>query len=101
MYFNTVSKNIVRFLEMLFHRSYFSRNRQIEPSKYMYRNNKASHLSEKFNHPGVKVLEAGSKFVIGTNYKNHFDKANYIGIDVHAGDNVEIVGDVHKLTSFF
>ena len=86
---------------MLHHLPYFLRKPQIEPPKYMFRTNWAPRLSEKFNHSGMKVLEVGSRVVKGAKYKNHFDKANYICIDVHAGDNVEIVGDVHKLTSFF
>ena len=49
----------------------------------------------------MKVLEVGSRVVTGANYKSHFDKVNYIGSDVHAGDNVDIVGDVHRWTSFF
>ena len=67
----------------------------------MSRTNWAPHVSEKFNHPSMKVLEVGSRVVTGASYKSLFDKVNYIGFDVHAEDNIDIVDDVHKLISFF
>jgi 2-polyprenyl-3-methyl-5-hydroxy-6-metoxy-1,4-benzoquinol methylase len=30
-----------------------------------------------------------------------FDKANYIGFDFYPGENVDIVGDAHKLSTYF
>jgi hypothetical protein len=59
------------------------------------------YLSENFNKPGVRVLEIGSRVVTGANFRNKFDKADYIGFDFHDGENVDIVGDAHKLSSYF
>lgn len=59
------------------------------------------YLSELFNKPGVRVLEVGSRVVTGENFREKFDKADYIGFDFHAGENVDIVGDAHKLSKYF
>ena len=58
-------------------------------------------LSEKFNKPETRILEIGSRVVTGANFKEKFGKSKYIGFDIHEGDNVNIVGDVHKLSSYF
>tara|TARA_B100001287_G_scaffold276429_1_gene287221 strand:+ start:2245 stop:2967 length:723 start_codon:yes stop_codon:yes gene_type:complete len=59
------------------------------------------YLSEHFNKPGVRVLEVGSRVVTGANFREKFDKADYIGFDFYAGENVDIVGDAHKLSTYF
>lgn len=59
-------------------------------------------IIETFNRPGVEILELGSREVTGiSNTRNSFDKANYTGFDYHPGNNVDIVGDVHKLSTYF
>jgi ubiquinone/menaquinone biosynthesis C-methylase UbiE len=59
-------------------------------------------LVEHFNLQGIEILEIGSREVTGeSNARKIFDKANYTGFDYHAGNNVDIVGDVHKLSSYF
>lgn len=60
-----------------------------------------NYLSDHFNKPGVRVLEIGSRVVTGSNFRNKFDKANYVGFDFHDGENVDIVGDAHKLSTYF
>ena len=32
---------------------------------------------------------------------DNFNKSEYIGFDYYAGDNVDVVGDAHKLSSYF
>jgi len=60
------------------------------------------HLYEMGNKPGMKVLEIGSREVTGaSNARNEFAKAEYVGFDYYPGDNVDIVGDAHKLSSYF
>jgi len=59
------------------------------------------YLSDNFNKPGLRVLEVGSRVVTGSNHRNKFDKTEYVGFDFHPGDNVDIVGDAHKLSSYF
>lgn len=59
------------------------------------------YLSENFNKPGMRVLEVGSRNVTGANFPDKFDNAEYVGFDFHSGENVDVVGDAHKLSSYF
>lgn len=59
------------------------------------------YLSEHFNKPGLRVLEIGSRVVTGANFRDKFDKAIYVGFDFHNGENVDIVGDAHNLSTYF
>ena len=58
-------------------------------------------LVEHFNKKNVRILEIGSRNVTGTNLRLKFSQANYVGFDFYAGENVDIVGDAHKLSSYF
>lgn len=60
-----------------------------------------TYLSSHFNRPGMRVLEIGSRNVTGTNLRSRFSKAEYVGFDLYAGENVDVVGDAHRLTSYF
>ncbi len=54
------------------------------------------------NKPGMKVLEIGSREVTGeSNAREGFSNAEYVGFDYYAGNNVDVVGDAHKLSSYF
>ena len=54
------------------------------------------------NKPGLRILEVGSREVTGTsNARNRLSKAEYVGFDYYAGPNVDVVGDAHKLSSYF
>jgi ubiquinone/menaquinone biosynthesis C-methylase UbiE len=60
------------------------------------------YLYEIGNKPGMRVLEIGSREVTGTsNARNEFSEAKYVGFDYYSGDNVDVVGDAHKLSSYF
>ena len=49
--------------------------------------------------PGLRVLEVGSRNVTGTIRRDTFpDPAEYVGMDVREGPNVDVVGDVHRLS---
>ena len=61
----------------------------------------ANYLGEHFNKPGMRVLEIGSRVVTGANHRNTFNNADYVGFDFHKGENVDIVGDAHKLRTYF
>jgi hypothetical protein len=63
--------------------------------------NWVDYLSENFNKKGLRVLELGSRNVTGTNLRNRFSEADYVGFDFYAGENVDVVGDAHKLSSYF
>lgn len=58
-------------------------------------------LSERFNKPGCRILEMGSRVVTGANLSDRFDKADYTGFDIYEGPNVDVVGDAHRLSSYF
>lgn len=58
-------------------------------------------LSERFNKPGMRVLEIGSRNVTGANRRGRFSAAEYVGFDFYAGENVDIAGDAHQLSSYF
>jgi ubiquinone/menaquinone biosynthesis C-methylase UbiE len=54
------------------------------------------------NRPGMKILEIGSREVTGKfNYREDLSRAEYVGFDYYPGRNVDVVGDAHKLTSYF
>ena len=54
------------------------------------------------NKEGLRVLEIGSREVTGpSDARQQFSKAQYVGFDYYAGRNVDIVGDAHRLSSYF
>lgn len=59
------------------------------------------HLSDQFNKPGMRVLEIGSRNVTGANFRHLFSKAEYVGFDYMDGENVDVVGDAHRLPEYF
>ncbi len=61
-----------------------------------------SYLYELANKPGMRVLEIGSREVcMPSDARQQFDQAEYVGFDYYAGNNVDVVGDVHQLSSYF
>jgi SAM-dependent methyltransferase len=61
-----------------------------------------NYLFEIGNKPGIRILEIGSREVAGVSHaRRGFDKAQYVGFDYYPGRNVDIVGDAHKLSSYF
>jgi SAM-dependent methyltransferase len=60
------------------------------------------YLYEMGNKDGMRILEIGSREVTGpSNARKAFSKAEYIGFDFYPGNNVNVVGDAHKLSSYF
>lgn len=57
-------------------------------------------LEKRFNKEGMDILEVGSREVDGS-IRSLFTKANYIGFDLYAGANVDVIGDAHKLSDYF
>lgn len=49
----------------------------------------------------LRLLEIGSRNVTGQVRKELFPNTDYVGFDIHAGDNVDVVGDAHQLSSYF
>ena len=57
-------------------------------------------LSDSYDKPGVRVLD-GSRNVTTTNLRSAFSHAEYVGFDFYPGENVDVVGDAHRLSSYF
>jgi SAM-dependent methyltransferase len=54
------------------------------------------------NKQGMRILEIGSREVTGKSCaRREFSNAKYIGFDFYPGNNVDVVGDAHKLSSYF
>ena len=60
------------------------------------------YLYEIGNKPGMSILEIGSREVTGESIaRKEFSMAKYVGFDYYSGRNVDVVGDAHKLSSYF
>jgi SAM-dependent methyltransferase len=73
-------------------------------SKMFRHNNQWEKLFELGNKDGLRILEIGSREVTGKRkdiVRGHLSKATYVGFDFYSGDNVDIVGDAHKLSTYF
>jgi len=67
-------------------------------------NNQWEKLFELGNKEGFRILEIGSREVTGERkefVRSNLKNATYIGFDFHPGNNVDVVGDVHKLSKYF
>lgn len=69
--------------------------RVVPHSKWM------TYLSRTFNRRGARILEVGSRNVTGNVSRAPFSAADYVGFDFYKGENVDVVGDAHKLSSYF
>lgn len=50
----------------------------------------------------LRVLEIGSREVTGPSQaRSRFANADYVGFDFYPGPNVDVVGDVHRLSTYF
>lgn len=78
----------------------FRKNR-ISPPENVSHSDWVDFLSTTFNKNGIRILELGSRNVTGANLRSRFSNADYIGLDFYAGENVDVVGDAHKLSSYF
>ncbi len=54
------------------------------------------------NKKGMRVLEIGSREVTGgSDARAAMHNAKYVGFDFYPGKNVDVVGDAHKLSTYF
>lgn len=71
-------------------------------SKLVSHQNWKKHLYSIGNKPGMRILEVGSREVTGKSHdRNEFSSAEYVGFDFYPGANVDVVGDAHRLSSYF
>lgn len=60
------------------------------------------YLYANFNKKGLRILEIGSREVTAeSEARERFSNATYVGFDYYDGNNVDVVGDAHKLSSYF
>lgn len=77
-------------------------NQEIKQPIHVGHSKWLDYLVELGNKEGMRILEVGSREVTGISYaRTKFDKAEYIGFDYYPGSNVDVVGDVHQLSSYF
>lgn len=80
----------------------FYLHKDVQSPQFISHQTQLDFLAELGNKKGLKILEVGSREVTGkSNARKMFSEANYTGFDFYAGDNVDIVGDAHKLSSYF
>ncbi len=96
-----VAKQLARFYGFLSTLPFRFRNNKISKPENVSNANWVDYLSKTFNRKGLRVLELGSRNVTGANLRNRFSNADYVGVDFYAGENVDVVGDAHKLSSYF
>jgi hypothetical protein len=86
----------------LFDKNFLSKD--VPLSKTFKHSNQWEMLFEYGNKEGLKILEIGSREVKGKRkefVRGNLSKATYVGFDFYPGDNVDVVGDAHKLSSYF
>ena len=88
------------FIESRFDKRYLLKN--VPMSDRVSHKNWQNYLYEIGNKPGTRILEIGSREVTGeSRAREKFSKAEYVGFDYYPGRNVDVVGDAHKLSSYF
>ena len=71
-------------------------------SKIVSHQNWQKYIYKIGNNQGMRILEIGSREVTGqSNARKEFSNAKYIGFDLYPGNNVDVVGDAHKLSNYF
>lgn len=78
-----------------------ARRSEVAPPRLVAHRQWGGYLSEHFNKPGLRVLELGSRNVTGVNLRSLFSEADYTGFDFYPGENVDVVGDIHRLSACF
>lgn len=88
------------FLESRFDKRFLAKN--VPMSNRVSHKNWQQYLYQLGNKPGMKILEIGSREVTGASTaRQAFAQASYTGFDFYPGRNVDVVGDAHKLSSYF
>lgn len=87
-------------LESKFDKEYLMSD--VPMSRMVSHQNWQKYLYEAGNRKGIRVLEIGSREVTAKSAaRAEFSNAEYVGFDYYPGTNVDVVGDVHKLSSYF
>ena len=83
----------------LFDKQYLSKD--VPLAKIAHHKKWMPYVAEFGNKKGMKILEIGSRWVTGDYFKPYFSEAEYVGFDYYPGKNVDVVGDAHKLSTYF
>lgn len=94
-------RNIARLLSVFADLPFVFRKHVIPEPRLVSHTKWADYLAGQFNKKGMKVLEIGSRNVTGANLRHRFSNAAYVGFDFYPGENVDVVGDAHQLSSYF
>lgn len=73
----------------------------VPEDKDINHDNWQKYLLKNFDHEGFDVLEIGSRVVTGSHFGQKFKHAHYVGFDYYDGENVDVIGDAHELSSYF
>jgi SAM-dependent methyltransferase len=77
-------------------------NKEVHAPKKVGHTQWAEYIYEIGNKPGMRILEVGSREVTkASDARYKLSKAEYVGFDYYPGHNVDVVGDAHKLSSYF
>ena len=88
------------YLERFFDKSYLAKD--VAAPRFVGHQQWQEYLYGVGNKKGLKILEIGSREVTAqSNARKRFANAEYTGFDFYKGNNVDVVGDAHKLSSYF
>lgn len=73
----------------------------VPEDKDINHDNWQQYLLDNFDREGFEILEVGSRVVTGSRFGQNFKRASYTGFDYYPGENVDVVGDAHRLSSYF
>ena len=96
-----MARRLARFYGLLATLPFRFRKSEIPGPANVSHENWVGYLSKNFDRKGSRILELGSRNVTGTNLRGCFSNADYVGFDFYAGENVDVVGDAHKLSTYF
>jgi ubiquinone/menaquinone biosynthesis C-methylase UbiE len=87
-------------IESLFDKDYMASD--IHMSDKIEHHKWQRYLYDNFNKKGLRILEIGSREVTAeSKARQEFSNAEYVGFDYYPGNNVDVVGDAHKISSYF
>jgi SAM-dependent methyltransferase len=76
--------------------------KDVPAAQLVSHHNFKKYVYELGNKQGFRVLEIGSREVTGpSEARSKLQNAQYVGFDFYPGPNVDVVGDVHQLASYF
>ncbi len=80
----------------------WQKNRLSKRPKFATHENIWPWLGVNASKTGLKVLEIGSRSVVSDSiWKKYIPNCEYTGFDVSDGKNVDVVGDIHRLSDYF